>query len=128
LPTPDDQSAPPRAAESPYRLPSPLSHRGELPVSDSAPRVPRALRAFNGMPPAPPSGSSPGRRPPSTAPARGAAAARGRDGLTIRDLLEHSEPSQPAGAGGLAAGVRAAWGRLRRAVGSPPRDDDEDAG
>ena len=51
MPTPNGK--PP----GPYRLPGPLDKRGELPVALGAPRIPRALRAFNGMeeeaPPAP---------------------------------------------------------------------------
>ena len=114
MPTPDDDPVP-RTADSPYRLPSPLSHRGNLPVAPGAPRVPRALRAFNGMPPA----------PPPAPPVAGAAAGRTtppRDGRTIRDLLELEHPAEPVEEGRF-AGLRAALGKLRRGVAGDRGDD-----
>ena len=110
----------PEGASPPYRLPGPLSHRGELPVAASAPRIPRALRAFNGMAPPPEeaaagsvaAGSVRGR----PAPPRG----RAREGLTIRDLLE--EPSTEPVEEGRLASLRAALGRLRRGAGTRGED------
>lgn len=110
MPTrPDD---PPADASPPYRLPGPLSHRGELPVAAGAPRIPRALRAFNGMGPPP-------EEPLQPASVRGGPQ-HGRDGLTIRDLLE--EPSEEPPEEGKLASLRAALGRLRRAAGGRPGD------
>jgi hypothetical protein len=99
---------PVRAAEgsAPYSLPSPLQHRDRLlPVAPTAPRFPSALRAFNGMPPAEPS-----------IPAE----PRGRDGLSIRDLLLDSPPVEE---GGVFAGIRSVWDRFRQ---GRRRDDPED--
>jgi hypothetical protein len=95
-----------------YRLPGPLRHDGSgLPVAPTAPRVPRALRAFNGMPPAV---DDP---PPAATPAR----ARGRESQrSIRDLLLDNQPEEDAG---LMAGIRSAFGRLRR--GRTPEDEEQ---
>ena len=100
--------APPDSEEPHWRLPSPMRQQGGgLPIAESAPRIPRALRAFNGMtasagddapPPAP--------SPPSPPPA-----ARGRE-RSIRDLLLETTDEPPET--GLKAGLRSAWRRLRR--------------
>jgi len=127
LPTPGDAAAPEDAsppsragngaATRRYRLPGPLSQRGELPVAPGAPRIPRALRAFNGMPqeelpPAEPLDpvSDAARRRPAPPPS-----GRPREPLTIRDLLEEA-PQEEFDEGPL-AGLRTALRRLRR--GSP---------
>ena len=100
---------------APYRLPGPLSKRGELPVAPSAPRIPRALRAFNGMPPEESAPESPAVAPvvPPAVPLRGA---RPREPLTIRDLLE--EPAEEVEERRL-AGLRTALRRLRKGWGTP---------
>jgi hypothetical protein len=101
------EGAPVAPEEPPYRLPSPLHQHGAgLPVSPSAPRIPRALRAFNGMPPV---AEPPPVVPPRVAP-RGA---RPREPQrTIRDLLLDT-PETPEETG-LMAGLRSAWRRLRQ--------------
>jgi hypothetical protein len=88
----------------PYSLPSPLQHRDRgVPVAPTAPRIPKALRAFNGMPPAEPPA-------PAVDPPRGT-----RETLTIRDLLLDSPPVEETG---LVAGLRSAWDRFRRRGGA----------
>ena len=103
MPTPGSNG---RNGTAPYRLPGPLSKRDELPVAPSAPRIPRALRAFNGMPPEEPVPESP-------------AAVRPREPLTIRDLLE--EPAEAVEERRL-AGIRTALRRLRKGWGAPEAD------
>ena len=113
MPTPGSASGTP----TPYRLPGPLSSRGDLPVAPSAPRIPRALRAFNGMTPAPEEAepaSSPAHRP-APAPRGG----RPREPLTIRDLLEDPAPDE---GDERFAGLRTALRRLRGGRG--PRAED----
>jgi hypothetical protein len=109
---------PPAASPPPYRLPSPLSHRGRVPVAPGAPRIPRALRAFNGMPPA----ADETRSLPPVAPSASRARERDRerDGLSIRDLLEQQEPGEEVEEGRF-TGLRAVLGRLRR--GAVGRDE-----
>jgi hypothetical protein len=115
----DPPPSSPPGAPPPYRLPGPLSQRGELPVAAGASRIPRALRAFNGMAPTPedsaasvPRANVRGRQ----VPVRG----RSRDGLTIRDLLE--EPSTDQAEEGRLDSLRSALGRLRRAASGRPAD------
>jgi hypothetical protein len=93
-------------------------------VAPGAPRIPRALRAFNGMAPAEEEDEPAGTSAPSpVTPPRGQAPARGgarpREPLTIRDLLE-----EPAVGGGEErfAGLRTALRRLRRGRG--PREEE----
>ena len=109
--TPDGETPPPANGAPPYSLPAPLRPRGGLPVAPTAPRIPRALRAFNGT--APPPLGPPGATPSPTRP-------RGREARTIRDLLLDNEPVEETG---LRAGLRSAWDRLRRSRG---REDEED--
>jgi hypothetical protein len=92
--------AEPPVEEPPWRLPAPLHQQGGgLPVAPTAPRIPRALRAFNGMPPAAEE------KPPAPPPVRVGPQ------RTIRDLLLDTpvEPEEK----GLVAGLRSAWRRLR---------------
>jgi hypothetical protein len=119
LPTPGSAKGSP----SPYRLPGPLSSRGDLPVAPSAPRIPRALRAFNGMTP-PPDETDPATSPdvhPAAAPRvqPPARAGRPREPLTIRDLLE--EPATDAGDERF-AGLRTALRRLLHGRGAREED------
>jgi len=97
--------APPDSEEPRWRLPSPMRQQGGgLPISETAPRIPRPLRAFNGMPPEEPPGAE---RQPDSPP-------RPRDEphRSIRDLLlDTAEESPPPS---LMAGLRSAWRRLRR--------------
>jgi hypothetical protein len=98
--------AEPPVEEPPWRLPAPLHQQGGgLPVAPTAPRIPRALRAFNGMP------QAEEEKPAAPPPARGSQ-------RTIRDLLLDN-PVEPEEAG-LIAGLRSAWRRLR----GPAADDD----
>lgn len=99
------------ASPSEYQLPAPLSRRGRMPVASGAPRIPRALRAFNGMRPGP----EEARRAPAAPAERGRdrGRERQREGLTIRDLLEQAEPAE-AGEEGRFPMLRAVLGRLRR--------------
>ena len=110
---PDGAAAP---DDPPYRLPAPLRHQDMgLPVAPSAPRIPRALRAFNGMPPPPPE------PPPVVLPPVAAARARVREPQrSIRDLLLDADLAEATEEAGLIAGLRAAWRRLRR----PEADED----
>lgn len=95
----------------PYRLPSPLRHDGpELPVAPTAPRIPRALRKFNGMPP------PPALDPPAPARTR----PREQPQRTIGDLLIGADHGAEPEETGLIAGLRSAWRRLRH-------PDDEEA-
>ena len=109
---PDGAPAP---DDPPYRLPAPLRHEEiGLPVAPAAPRIPRALRAFNGMPP-----------PPEPAPVEPTPQPRTRvrePQRTIRDLLLDADPAAEPEETGLMAGLRSAWRRLRRP------EDEEDAG
>jgi hypothetical protein len=97
----------------PYSLPSPLQHRQRvLPVAPTAPRIPKALRAFNGMAPAEPpvaDGDS------SPAPRRGT-----REALSIRELLLDSPPVEE---GGVFAGIRSVWDRFRQGRRRDGEDD-----
>lgn len=107
-PEPPATAEPPPAAgrgAAPYRLPT-LRRPGELPVSHTAPRIPRALRAFNGMPPAP---AAPPADRSAAPPAR---PGRAREALTIRALLE--QPGDEVEESGRLAVLRTALGRLRR--------------
>jgi hypothetical protein len=106
---------PPASDDPPYRLPSPLRHDGVgLPVAPSAPRIPRALRAFNGMPP-------PAPEPPPVESSQPPPRLRVREPQrTIRDLLLDADPPVAPEESGLIAGLRSAWRRLRR----PDAEDD----
>jgi hypothetical protein len=88
------------AEEPHYRLPAPLRRdEAGLPVASAGPRIPRALRAFNGMP------------PDADEPTRARRLRRRDQPRTIRDLLLDSDPPEDTG---LVAGLRSAWDRLRR--------------
>jgi hypothetical protein len=96
----------PPVEEPRWRLPAPLHQQGNgLPVAPQAPRIPRALRAFNGMPPADDDDF--------VSPSAAAARSRGKSESqrTIRDLLLDA-PTEPEESG-LMAGLRLAWRRLR---------------
>jgi hypothetical protein len=97
----------PAPGDPPYRLPSPLRHDGVgLPVAPAAPRIPRALRAFNGMPPPPP-------EPEPLEPAPSPRARVREPQRSIRDLLLDADPAVATEESGLVAGLRSAWRRLR---------------
>jgi hypothetical protein len=102
-PSPEESGTPP----APYSLPGPLSQRDPLPVAPGAPRIPRALRAFNGTRPA--SDDAPPAPRRRSGPARSGA----RDALTIRDLLESPDADGAAEEGRFTA-LRNALSRLRR--------------
>ncbi len=90
-----------------WRLPSPLQQEGGgLPVAASAPRIPRALRAFNGMPPAPSEPPPVADPPPSRTRPR-------EPQRSLRDLLLDADAGAEAEQPGLVAGLRAAWRRMR---------------
>lgn len=110
--------AEPVAEEPPYRLPSPLPQQGRgLPISPTAPRIPRPLRAFNGMAP----GADPAPAPPPARPAAGRSR-KGEPQRSIRDLL--LDTPEPPDDSGLVGGLRSAWRRLRR----PELDDQDESG
>ena len=112
MPTPGDAPSRRRSSEGDYHLPGPLSHDDRpLPVAPTAPRIPGALRAFNGMapPPPPPPAIEPEPPPPRFTLSRQRPPAK--EAKTIRDLLV--EPATPAEEGRLAA-LKSALARLRR--------------
>ena len=122
MPTPGDPAGAPGSAPPPtrngagasrYRLPGPLSQREGLPVAPGASRIPRPLRAFNGMRDDAPTPAPPVATPEAArlrpAPAPGS---RPREPMTIRDLLEEAPPEEVEE--GPLAGLRTALRRLRR--------------